>query len=153
MRNERLAWVVVCALFIAQGCRVPSPDWNGTWKLNSSKSSFQGPIFTISISVDGEYRWDDGNSSFTFRCDGKDRPIGSNSTRACVKSSATVLDLIRKENGVKTSTNRWELSAGWKVFTSTATAFRPTGQVITDQVISYRVSGSDDFGGCPRSRF
>jgi hypothetical protein len=33
-------------------CRAPSPDWNGAWKLNPSKSSFQGPIFTISISAD-----------------------------------------------------------------------------------------------------
>ena len=147
MRNARLGWVLLCVSAATLGCRGPSPDWNGTWKLNPSKSSFQGPVFTITISADREYRYDDGNSSFTFRCDGRDRPIGRNGTRACVKSSPTVLDLIRKENGVKTSANRWQLSADGKVFTSTATAFRPTEQAVTAQVVSYRVSGSDDFAG------
>jgi hypothetical protein len=78
------------------GCRAPSPDWNGTWKLNPSKSNFQGAIFTISISADGEYRFDDGGSSITYHCDGKDRPIEKNRTRACVKISAAALDLTQK---------------------------------------------------------
>lgn len=147
MRRAWFGWIAFCTFTAILGCRTPSPDWNGTWKLNPLRSSFQGPVFTISISADGEYRYDDGNSSFTFRCDGKDRPIGNNGTRACVESNASVLDLIRKENGVKTSANRWELSADGKVFTSTATAFRPTGQVITGQVVSNRVSGSDGFAG------
>jgi hypothetical protein len=147
MRSAWFSWVVFCALAATSGCRTPSPDWNGTWKLNPSKSSFQGPVVTISISADGEYRLDDGKSSFTFRCDGKDRPIGNNGTRACVKSSATVLDLIRKENGVKTTASHWELSAGGKVLTWTATAFRPSGPVITSQIVASRISGSNDFAG------
>jgi hypothetical protein len=147
MRRAWFGWIAFCTFTAILGCRTPSPDWNGTWKLNPLKSSFQGPVFTISISADGEYRYDDGNSSFTFRCDGKDQPIGNNGTRACVKSSATVLDLIRKENGVKTSTNRWELSAGGKVLTSTATAFRSSGPVITSQVVASRISGSNGFAG------
>jgi hypothetical protein len=141
-------WVVVsCALTAALGCQTPSTDWNGTWKLNPSKGNFQGPVFTISISADGEYRYDDGHSNFTFRCDGKDRPAKNNRTRACVKSSATVLDLTQKENGVKTSANHWELSVDGKVLTATATAFRPSGPVITGQVVASRMSGSNDFAG------
>jgi hypothetical protein len=145
-RNARLGWVVLYALAATAGCRSSFPDWNGAWKLNSSESKFQGPIFTISISTDGEYRYDDDNSSFTFRCDGRYRPIAKNRTQACVTSSATVLDMTRKENGTKTNTYHWELSAGGKVFTSTATAFRPNGPVITAQVAS-RMSGSNDFAG------
>ncbi len=129
------------------GCRVPSPDWNGTWKLNPSKSSFQGPVITISISADGEFRYDDGFVSNIFRCDGKYRPIGNNRTQACVKSSATTLDRTRKENGVKTNTYHWELSAGGKVFTATATALRPSGPVITGQLVASRMSGSNGFAG------
>jgi hypothetical protein len=154
MRNPRFGWVIFCALGATLGCaffyRVrhsPSPDWNGTWEMNPSKGNFQGPIFTISISADGEYRYDDGRSSFTFRCDGKDRPIGNNRTEACVKSGATVLDRARKENGAKTNAYHWELSAGGTVLTATATAFRPTGPVVTAQVVASRMSGSDDFAG------
>jgi hypothetical protein len=147
MRNAWFGWVIFCALAATLACRAPSPDWNGTWKLNPSKSSFQGPVFTISISADGEYRYDDGNSSFVFRCDGKDRPIPKNRTRACVKSSATVLDLTQKEDGVKTNASHWELSANGRVLTATATAFRPSGPVVTDQVVASRISGSNDFAG------
>jgi len=129
------------------GCRAPSPDWNGTWKANPLKSSFQGPLFTISISADGEYRYDDGSSSFTFRCDGKDRPIEKNRTQACVKSTSTVLDLTQKENGAKTSANHWELSTDGMVFTATATAFRPSGPATEAQVVASRVSGSNGFAG------
>jgi len=147
MRKVWFGWVAFCALTATLGCRAPSPDWNGAWKLNPSKSSFQGPVFTISISADGEYRYGDGNSSFTLRCDGKDRPIGDSRTRVCVKSSATVFDITQKENGVKMSANRWELSADGKVFTSTATVFRPSGSIITSQTISSRLSGSNGFTG------
>lgn len=147
MRNGRFGWVVFCALATTLGCRAPAPDWNGTWKLNSSKSSYLGPIFSISISPDGEYHWDEGSSNFNFRCDGKYRPMGINRTQACVKTSATALDLTRKENGTKVSADHWELLAGGKVLTSIMTAFRPSGPVVTDQAIASRISGSDGFAG------
>ena len=147
MRNGWFGWVIFCALAAALGCRARYPDWNGTWKMNPAKSNFQGPVLSISISADGEYRYDDGRSSLTFRCDGKDRPVGKNRTQACVRSNATTLDLTRKENGVKTNAYHWELSAGGKVLTFTATAFRPSGPVITGQVFASRMSGSNDFAG------
>ncbi len=147
MRRAWFGWIVFCALAATSGCRAPSAEWNGTWNLNPSKGNFQGSVFTISTSADGEYHYDDGMANFTFRCDGKDRPTGKNRTQACVKSSATVLDLIRKENGVKTSTAHWELLDGGKVVTSTVTAFRPSGPVITSQVVVSRMSGSDGFAG------
>jgi len=147
MRNTWLSWIIFCALAATLGCRAPSPDWNGTWKMNPSKGNFQGPTFTISISADGEYRYDGGYSSFTFRCDGKDRPVGNNRTEACMKSNATVLDLTQKENGVKTRVAHWELSGDGTVFMSTATASRPTGPIITGQVVASRVSGANGFAG------
>ena len=148
-RSTRKALAVLLASALTSACSAqrPSPDWNGTWRLNPSKGNYQGPILTISISAEGEYRYDDGSYSFTFRCDGKDRPIEGNRTRACVKGSATALDLTRKENGVKTNMYHWELSAGGKVLASTATAFRPTGPVVTGQLVATRISGSNDLAG------
>jgi hypothetical protein len=148
MRNARFGWVVLCALAATVGCRSSSRDWNGTWKLNVPKSSSHAQAITIiSISADGEYRYDDGFVSNTFRCDGVYRPIGNNRTQACVKSSATTLDRTRMENGVKTNTYHWELSAGGKIFTATATSFRPSGPVIMGQIVANRISGSNDFAG------
>ena len=150
MRNAKFGCIIFCALAVASGCRVLSPDWNGTWRLNVPKSSFHDQAITIiSISADGEYRYDDGFVSSTFRCDGVYRPIpiGNNRAQACVKSSATTLDRTRMENGVKTNTYHWELSAGGKIFTATATAFRPSGPVIMGQLVATRISGSNDFAG------
>lgn len=147
MRNAGLGLAVFCSLLATSGCGTPSSDWNGTWKLNPLKSNFQGPVFTISNSADGEYGWDDGYSSLSFRCDGKDRPIGQNRTQACVKNSATALEITRKENGITTGSNRWELSANGDVFTATATAFRPSGSVITSRLVASRISGSNGFAG------
>ena len=146
MRNAWLGRVVFCALVATSGCRSPSPDWNGTWKLDPTKSSYQGQVFTISISADGEYRYD-GTSSFTFRCDGKDRPMGNNRTQVCVKSGVTVLDITQKENGAKTRSSHDQLSTDGKIFTTTVTEFRPNGPVITSQIVFSRLSGSNDFAG------
>jgi hypothetical protein len=147
MRNAWFSWVIFCALAATSGCRTPSPGWNGNWIMNPSKGNFQGPIFTISISADGEYRYDNGHSGLAFRCDGKERTTRENLTEACVKSSDTVLDLTQKENGVKTGAFRWELSADGKVLTTTASAFRPTGAVNTGQMVASRISGSNGFAG------
>jgi hypothetical protein len=145
MRRDWFGWVVFCALFATQGCRAPSPDWNGTWKLDPTKSSYQGQVLTISISADGDYSFDE-NSSHTIRCDGKDHPFG-NRTLVCVKRGATVLDITQKENGVKTRATHDEVSSDAKVFTTTVTEFPPNGPVITNQIVFSRLSGSNDFAG------
>jgi len=45
MRSAWFSWVVFCALTATLGCRAPSPDWNGTWTVDPSKS-YQGPLVT-----------------------------------------------------------------------------------------------------------
>jgi hypothetical protein len=147
MRNAWFNCVIFCALAATSGCRTPSVDWNGTWKLNPSKGNFRGPTFTISVSADREYRYDNGHSSLAFRCDGKDQSTRENRTQACVKSSDTVLDLTQKENGVRTSVLHCELSGDGTVLTTTATTFRPTGTVSSDQMVASRISGSNGFAG------
>ncbi len=146
MGKAWFGWAGSCALVVTLGCGTLSPDWNGTWKLNPTKSSFQGQILTISIAADGEYRFDE-NSSHTLRCDGKDRPVGNNRTLVCVKSGVTVLDITQKENGVRTRVTHDELSTDGKVFTTTVTEFRPNEPIRTSQIVFSRASGSDDFAG------
>ena len=146
MKRACFGWVAFCALFATQGCRAPSPDWNGTWKLNATKSSHQGRVLTISISTDGEYRFDE-KSSHTLRCDGKDRPIGNNRTLLCVKSGVTALDITLKENGIKTRATHDELSTDGKLLTTTVTEFQRNGHVITSQIFFSRLSGFNGFAG------
>jgi hypothetical protein len=143
---KRLLSISFCASLTTLGCQTPSPEWNGTWKLNPKRSGFQGNVLTISMTADGEYRFDE-SSSHTLRCDGKEQAIGNNRTLVCVKSGATVLDIAQKENGVKRRATHDEISADGKVFTTTVTEFRPTGPVITSQIMFSRLSGSDGFAG------
>lgn len=60
MRRAWFGCVIFYALAVTLGCREPSADWNGTCKLNLSKSDYQRLVVTISILADGEYRYDAG---------------------------------------------------------------------------------------------
>ncbi len=154
-KRQRVVWatkacilsLLGCTLSLMLGCRTPSADWSGTWKADAAKSSFQGPLFTISVEPDGEYHWEQGNTNLVFSCDGKFRSIGQDRMQACVKSSDTALELTRKKDGVTTNTFRWELSDGGARFTSTATAIRPSGPVVTAQIVASRMSGGAGFAG------
>ena len=141
-----LLWVAFCALAATLGCRELSLDWNGTWKLNPTRSSFQDQVLTISSSADGGYRFDEG-SSHTLRCDGKDQQIGNNRTLVCIKSGVTALDITLRENGVTTRATHDELSTDGKAFTTTVTAFRPDGPFIASRIIFSRLSGANGFAG------
>jgi hypothetical protein len=146
MNKSYFGLAVVFVLLAIQGCRAPSPDWNGTWKLNPTKSSYRGQVLTISISADGEYRFDE-STSHTLHCDGKDRPTGNNRTLLCTRSGVTALDITLRENGVKTRITHDELSTDGKVFTTTVTEFQPNGPVVTSQITFTRLSGADGFAG------
>jgi hypothetical protein len=146
VRGVNLCWPFSIALAAVLGCRAPSPDWNGTWKLNPAKSSDQGQVLTISTTADGEYRFDE-SSSHALRCDGEDRPIGNNRTLLCVRSGVTTLDITLKENGVKTRATHDELSTDGKTFTTTVTEFRPNASVVTSRIVFSRLSGSNGFAG------
>ena len=147
MRNFWLSGVALCRLFGAQGCRAPSPDWNGTWKVNIAKSSFQSPLLTITVSPNDEYHLTEGNSTHDLRCNGKDQPVGKSRTVVCVKQGDTVLNITQMEGGIKTLTTRDELSTDRKTFTITTTEFRSNGPVTTSRMMLSRLSGSDGFGG------
>lgn len=146
MKIASVGWSLF-VLTAGLGCRTPSSLWNGAWRLDASRSSFRGAVIMISISTDGEYRYNIGDSGFSFRCDGKDRAVGENHTEACVNSSSTTLDLIRKDDGVETNRHHWELSTDGRVFTSTTTALRPNGPVVTAHIIASRISGTNGFAG------
>lgn len=99
------------------------------------------------MSSNGDYSYDGGGSRFTIHCDGKNRSIGENRTQTCVRTGATILDLISYRSGLKEKTSHWELSSDAKILTVTGTEFRPDGQVVDQRLVASRVSGSNDFAG------
>jgi hypothetical protein len=121
--------------------------------VNPAKGNFQGPVITISISADGEYRWDEEISNARFRCDGKEQSLGNNRTRVCVQTSTTALDLTLKQDDVRTGANHWELSADGSALTMTRTQFRPSGPVKNAPNVYIRISGSGFAGQWRDTRY
>ena len=142
-----LACVLCCIYALMLGCRTPSADWSGRWRLDPSRSDFHGPVFTILIEKDGTYRWNDGNASFAFLCDGKFKSIGNNRMQACFRRNATTLELLRNEDGVMTNAFKWELSNQGMTFTSTKITYSSDGPSVSAWIVASRISGDSDFAG------
>jgi len=147
MRNSCLGWAFAGLIWMgALGCSRALPDWNGTWKLNESKSSIAGPSFSMTISPTGEYHYNNGAYSFSFRCDGKEYSM-LNRTISCLQTSASALDTTSKENGAKVTTAHWELSADGKMLTIGGTSIQSDGAVKSKEIIYSRTSASTGLAG------
>ena len=150
MKNRCLAWAFAGVISMAAlGWSMASPVWNGTWKLNASKSTIPGPSFSITISPTGEYHYDNGTYSYSFRCDGKQYSQGPNRMISCLQTSAFVMDTTSKENGGKVSPAHihWQLSADGKTLTSKETSIQADGSVKPRELVYSRTSGSNGFAG------
>jgi hypothetical protein len=134
-------------LVVAVGCRKTSPDWNGTWKLNESKSSIPGPSFSITILPTGEYHLDNGTNSYDFRCDGREYTTATNRTLSCLQTSASVIDTTSKENGAKVGTAHWSLSPDERTLAIKATSFQTNGSAKSRENVYTRTSASAGFAG------
>jgi hypothetical protein len=152
--NNFLRWACVAVIFTAAvSCGVPSKAWNGTWKLNVSKSHIPGNSFIITTTPAGEYHFDDGTNSFNFRCDGKEYPTVANRTLSCIQKSEFLMDSTSKENGKIAATIRRELSADGKMLTHKGTVIRTDGSVKSIENVYTRTSGSMGFAGGWRNTY
>jgi hypothetical protein len=149
-RNNSIITALVLAgvtAIVTLGCSGALPVWNGTWKLNESNSTIPGPTFVMTQSPAGEYHFDDGAYSYSFRCDGKEHATTPNRTISCLQMSTSVIDTTTKENGVKASTTHLELSADGKMFTTNRTSVLLDGSVKSRKSVYSRTSGSMGFAG------
>jgi hypothetical protein len=131
---------------VALGCSRASPVWNGTWKVNESKSSIPGPSLSITISTEGEYKVDNGTYIESFRCDGKEFATRPSRTISCLQTSSGVIDTTSKENGAKVVTH-WELSSDGRMLTLKGTSIQPDGSVKPRETVYSRASRSVGLAG------
>ena len=135
---------------IALGCFSPpgsAPIWNGTWKINESKSNIPGPSFSLTLLPTGEYHSDTGTYSFDFRCDGKEYTTRPSRTISCMESSPSEMDMTTKEDGKKVGTTHWELSSDGRALKEKGNSTGADGSVRTTERIYLRTSGSNGFVG------
>lgn len=143
-------WICVAALLAASTTpALPSnAAWNGTWKLNQSKSQMTGDTFTYSMNANGTIRYSNGGTiTYDFACDGKDYTVIANFTVACKKVSDTTYDFTNKQNGKVQSTDQQVISADGKTMTDTGTGTRPNGTTSTNVDKYERVSGTSGLAG------
>lgn len=148
MKKSCVGWAFTGLIWMAAlGCSRALPVWDGTWKLNESKSSIAGPNFSITISPEGEYHYDNGTFRYSFRCDGKEYPTTPNRVISCSQTSTFMFDTTSKENGAKVATAQWELSADGKMLTIRGTSIQPDGSVKPGEVVYSRTTASSGFAG------
>jgi hypothetical protein len=139
------------AVLAAASCQGPPPDWNGTWKLNPSKSDIPGPTFTVSITPDGDYHTANGTTTGRFRCDGKEyppeHPVEVVDTISCTQRNTSDVELIHRKNGVKTFAVQWELSPDGNMLTVKSTSLSGDGSTKPKEHRYTRTSGSTGFAG------
>lgn len=123
------------------GCQQVSSVWNGSWKLDQTKSSVPFPSFTITITPSGEYQYDNGTYGYTFRCDGRDYATSSGRTVSCLQGSALAIELTAKD-ATRVATAHWGLSADGKVLTIKLPASQAGGSAKTKERVYVRLSGS-----------
>jgi len=148
MRTNRLVWACVGTIWLtALGCFASPPVWNGTWKLNESRSNIRGPTFSLTILPTGEYHSDSGTFSYDFRCDGKEYTTRPSRTISCMQSRASEMDTTTKEESKKVGTTHWELSADGKTLTVKGNSIGTDGSVKPTERVYLRTSGSNGFVG------
>lgn len=148
MKRSCLGWAFAGLIsVVALGCSRASPVWNGTWKVNESKSTIPGPSFSIAISPAGEYHVDNGTYSESFRCDGKEYATTPKRTISCLQTGGLAIDTISREKGAKVATAHWELSDDGKMLTLKGTSTQPYGSVKPREMDYSRTSGSVGFAG------
>lgn len=135
-------------LMATVSCRRLSPDWNGTWKLDPTKSDIPGPTITVSITPDGMYHnWGGDGGTANFRCDGNRYQATDLLTVFCTQKNSSDLEITGFKNESKVFINHWELSPDGKVLTVASTSFHADGSVKSDEVRYMRTFGSTGFGG------
>lgn len=138
---------VLLTAWLTSRNRPPSPDWNGTWKLNAARSVVPAPTMQVSIAADGTYHSKAGGSDTHFRCDGKEREASEILTAFCTQKNGSDLEITAFRNGSKVFIAEWKLSADGNLLTVQSTRFHTDGSVKVKESRYARTSGSNGFAG------
>ncbi len=111
---KKLNKAILLSVVLLTGCRSLPSTWNGTWKLNRSKSEIPGPSVKIIATSDGWYQIDNGNYSYRFMCDGKPYPVVGSRTVKCDRADAASIETIFMDHGRTFDDTKRELLSKWQ---------------------------------------
>lgn len=121
--------------------------WDGTWKLDQSKSHMTGDTFSETAAANGMIHFSNGSTiQYNYRCDSKPYSTLADYTLACTQVSARVRVLKSMERGTSTDMTRVTLSPDGKTQTDLGTGTQPDGTHYSSTTVYRRVSGSGWYG-------
>lgn len=146
--------LILCSLLALRAGTALAADnpWNGSWKLDESRSHLTGETMTFSKGAGEMLHFSDGSTiNYDFALDGKDYKAWANRTVAWTTPGKNSWDSIYRAGGKELSKGHRELSADGKTLTETWTGTRPDGTTFREMDVFSRVSGADGLLGTWRS--
>jgi hypothetical protein len=145
-----LACALVCAT--AAPAAFAANPWDGSWKLDRSKSHFEGQSFSYSKTAAGLWHVKAGTFAFDFAPDGKPYPVtGPEDIQIAHMKGDHELTWVSQLKGKTLSTTDETLSADGKTLTDHTTGTRPDGTKMDDTVVYERVGAGAGFLGTWKS--
>ena len=143
-----LLGALACASLSPLAARAVSP-LDGAWRLDQSKSHFEGSTFTYTKKSDGLWNFSDGsNVSFDFGTDGKPyKTVDNDDTTTTKMENDHSWTYTGEFKGKVVSKTHQEVSADGKTLTEHTTSYRPDGTTAESDATYTRVSGTTGFAG------
>lgn len=134
MKRNLLVLVAVLAIGAPAVCRAAGSPWDGTWKLNQSKSKMTGDVFTLAALPNGGFHLSTPSHSLDrdYTCDGKDYPVFAERTGTCKKVDDTHYEMAGKTAGKPEWHGSSVVSPDARYLTNTAYLRRPDGSETTE---------------------
>jgi hypothetical protein len=104
--KTRVIGCAVAILMSAAASRAQEPTFQGTWKLNESKSQLTGVTVTIDKKPSGLLHFDAQGFAYDFDLEGKEHPLPDGSTTAWKQVNPTTWESTNRANGKVISTAR-----------------------------------------------
>ncbi len=142
-----LACALACAL--STPATFAASPWDGTWKLDMSKSHYEGETFTYAKKPNGLWNFSNGSTvSFDFGTDGKPyKTVDADDTTTTTMDNDHSWTYIGEFKGKAISKTHQEISADGKTMTEHNTSYRPDGTQAESDTTYTRVSGTTGFAG------
>jgi hypothetical protein len=137
---------VVPAIMLAGAvCAAQGPSFNGTWKLNLTKSQLGGQTVTIEKSPSGVMHFDTEGFGYDFDLAGKEYPTPDGGTTAWRAVDATTWEATNRANGKVIATYRMLLKGN--TITSVMKVTKPDGGAAEQTATFSRMSAGSGFLG------
>lgn len=142
-----LACATLCAS-LSPAVFAASP-WDGTWKLDSSKSHNEGYTFTYTKKPNGMWTFSNGSTvTFDFGTDGKPyKTIDADDTTTAKMENDHSWTYTDEFKGKVMSKTHQEVSADGKTLTEHSTSYHPDGTTSQSDSTYTRLSGSSGLAG------